>query len=933
MKNGLFSRFVSLVFVFSVVFSLLFIFSSASGSDSLQGNGVYTESLFFDDFFENYVGGMALTDAEREYIRYKDGLVATYSTNIPTSQINVEYDNGTLTVIAQEYVDPYSKNGAVTWIPTSATVEGMTRNFSDSPYTVRFDGLNASAGDSVSVKYIAEISISKEKINELVNLAYKDAVRLDEELRNKTEEYERLHSEYLANKSAYDQYLLEREAYELYLVEKSIYEDKNKEYLEYLEDLSEYEEAKAKYDAYLIAREQYYEDFSAYVNYLNDLKQYNEKVQAHKQYENDIALVRNQLGIVDATKTPLTSLERTVYWAIMGDTVTAVIEKKGDIVEVLGADPVVVDMAGASTDNLRELLKDYFDIPSDNEQERYRYYVTNYEAFRDNFVNLLVALDSLYCNDGVRGVMIAKEKHEKYLILVAQLYHVANALCDEVIPSYDGTYFFDSSYKIGMKYSSDKRVSVSKALENESFIVDTNNAAPLSDGYPIEPIIPTLTPIKEPTPPTQVSKPVEPDRIEKPTEPQLVSEPTAVAHPGSQPTPYVLGSYEQSLVDAFNRGEIQERNVYTGEDVTVALDINVSKLYVGVDQVVVTYYDKEYDSEEAQKTLYIVVVDKNSYADYGGPVPEKARDYEYSYRHCGWTDENGDVPNLFSVSENLNLYPKFESVKNIYEEKWIVDGQTYFENPGTPSMNKSGEFYYDFSGWRTEADCDSLIITHTALFERPLVITEHGPCKIIYENSSFIIQPTADAYEFDIGYLLERGAGSGGIVIKNPCGLQLSLSYTDTLLVKEAGVCSIAVKASGESSSFIYGVSLLGKDGEAVSVNAKIGYRISAVIKDVSHFSFYNINNGERKNVRYGYEEGIFSFSAVPFVDYYATVEYSLNAIPFDKVEVSFQDANVQPGETVVLNLSSVPGITVDRVYYITSSGTNDRLSTTVSPG
>ena len=59
----------------------------------------------------------------------------------------------------------------------------------------------------------------------------------------------------------------------------------------------------------------------------------------------------------------------------MGDTVSTVIDRKGDIVNVLKADGAVVDLAGEATENLRVLLTEFFDVKSVEGQ--YKYYITN----------------------------------------------------------------------------------------------------------------------------------------------------------------------------------------------------------------------------------------------------------------------------------------------------------------------------------------------------------------------------------------------------------------------------------------------------------------------------------------------------------------------------------------------------------------------------
>ncbi|MBR2432046.1 MAG: hypothetical protein IKB23_03930, partial [Clostridia bacterium] len=603
-------------------------------------------------------------------------------------------------------------------------------------------------------------------VNRFLNLSYNDAQRLEVEVKEKKEAYERENAEYLINLEKYSEYLSSLALYNAYLSEKRIYDEKYREYQDYLTQLEEYNEDIAAYNEYVALKDKYYLELAEYTKYLSYAELNLAKIEAYEKYRDKFEAVESQLAIIKATKTSLTSLKRTVYSAIMGDTVTAVIDKKGDIVEVLNADAAVVDMAGVATENLRILLKDFFAISAKDTEAQYHYYVTNYEAFRDNFVNLLVALDNLYLTPGVRGAMIAEEKHEKYLILVAQLYHIANALSDEPIKSYNGNYYFDSDYEIGSTYSKDKRASVSKALENESFITDTDNASPLPDGYPIEPDVPEYRFMEEPKMPEPVPCPIEPTPVAEPVAPALVEKPEYVSVPGEAPIEYVAPREVLLIIEEYNAGRLSERQEYLGGDIIILPEITVAKTFVGAREVVVTYYSNEFDSTDEQRVIYSVRIEENTCADYLGELPAKLEDSEFIYTHSGWTDENGKDVNLSCVSEDLKLYPKFSATQKEYETKWVVDGEEYHENPGVPPLSQNDEIYYDFSGWERAQDPVTSDVVYTAVFDTPLVLTDKGVTRVCFEDGYYVVMPDAVSNKFDLGRLIERAAGGAGIKIK-----------------------------------------------------------------------------------------------------------------------------------------------------------------------
>ena len=925
-----FLRAISLFVLLATVASVLFVTVFANENDYSSPSATYTKEIYADEFLEDYVGITNLSQAEKDYLRLRSGFLFAYNAGIPTSHIKVSFDEGTLSVSAEEYVYSSPSGVRIVWTPVSASVKDKTFEFPADSYSVEFTGVDESVTDSVAVKYRASFVVSEETVNRLINLSYNDAHTLEDEVEVKRLEYESAYSEYLINEEKYNEYLASLAVYNAYLSEKRIYDEKNAEYLTYLAELREYEEALADYEAYVALRDKYYLDLAEYTKYLAYAEHNMAKIEEYEKYQEKIDTVEAQLDIIRATKTDVTSLGRDVYSAIIGGTVTSVIDRKGDIVKVLQADERVVDMAGTATENLRVLLKEFFDIPKNKLEEQYRYYITNYEGFRDNFVNLLVALDNLYLNSGVRGAMIAEGKHEKYVILVAQLYHIANALSDVPIKSYDGKYYFDSNYKIGSRYSADKQISVSEALENSEFIVDTNNATPLKDGYPIKPEVPEYKLMEEPVMPSPVTSPIKPEPVSKPDEPAPVSEPVYAQNPGKKPTPYVVPAEISALISSYNSGELFERDDYSGGDITITPEIDVSKKFINIDEITVTYYDGEYNSNEEKNILYQVTIDRNTYADYLGDVPQKQEDSEYVYSHTGWTDEHGNEQNLTCVSDSLNLYPKFSATEKEYETVWVINGERFYDNPGEPSIPMAEEFYFDFSGWKKTVDPETSDVTYIAVFDKPLVPTSSGAAKISYNDGNFVVEPSTVSNKFDISFLLERASGIGGIIIKTVRGEEFSISYSDTMQMYEEGVHSIGFSAVSGSDDYAYALFAYGPDGESISSSAKILFASSCEASDLSHFVLYNYNDaGEKKFLRYSLANGKISFNATPGVKYRARVEYSLTAVPLDAVNIVLNKTTASCEEVVSVYLEKKPGIRIDRIYTMGSDGKKNALDGT----
>ncbi len=913
-----------------VVLLICFVFpfiSYASDADYSYLAAPSKTTVYADDFLESELG-VVLSDAEKKYLELQSGFVFSYNSNIPTSYITIDYNETKkeAVVTVADYVYLAENGTTVIWKPVSVTVGGESKNITEGNYTVKFTGVESGSAD---VKYTAEFTVTKESINRLLNLAYNDAPLLKTMIAEKKQEYTKLHSDYLANCTKYEKYLAALAEYEglyalysEYLSQKRIYDEKNAEYLKYLSDYSDYENAKKKYDEYLIAREQYYVDYAKYLEYLEYASQHQSKIDAYEAYLKKINTVKLQLNIINKTKTPVTELKRTIYDAIMGDTVTSVVANKALIAnELVGVSGETVDRAGVATENLRALFTDYFALPSD--EQKYNYYITNYDSFKNNFSELFRTLDKLYQNDKVRGVLVEQDKQQKYIILLSQLYYISHALTDGRVAKYDGGYY-SSDYSIFVGYDkSGKKIVTTplKTIGSNLYIPDYDNATPLNDGYPTPVEKPEFTEMQEPTMPQRVRLPIEPDPVSKPVPPKTVTkptEPTEVKKPGKEPQPYVAPDEVQAVISAYDGGKLKPREEYTGEDIKISPEIAVSKKIVDPESVTVVFYDKEYNSALAQNELYRVSIDKGTYADYLGKYPEKLEDSEYIYTFSGWTDKSGNKVNFNEINTDLSVYPKFDAEEKEYNVKWVVEGKELDDNPGTPKKEPVRNLCYVFTHWEKSVDKVTSDVTYTACFEERFIVPlSSGGADISFVDGNYVVKTTSSSSKFDISMLVECAAEKGGIIMETARG-RVSFSYTETLELKKSNAHTLEIVVrQRDTGGYRYAVNLYKADESKISYSSRANVKFACDIDDITHLVLYYEENGEKKLIRNSADGDSISFTANTGKMYSANIEYTLNPIPHEGVTITVDKVSAALNEKVTVTVVAEPGVKVHKLYYI----------------
>ena len=957
MNNRSITRCAAALLLLTLVFAVFVTPAAAEGQGSVDLSrpaSSHNVTVTSADLVEYFLGA-GISEEERDYLARHGGVTLKYEAGITTSYVITEYHEGSLTVIAQEYSYTAEDGTRVTWIPARVSVGDQTLPLTHAPegYLALIDGVTESDETVARIEYTLDISVPTETVNRLINLAYNDLPTVRAEIEAGEAEYERLYKEYEQGVILYDEYLAAAAKYEAdlaaytsYLSEKKIYEDARAEYEKYLAALDEYESALRAEEEYKAALEEYNTALANYNAYIAELDVYNARLAEYNEYLTKISLVREQIAAMDVMFTKMTEWKRSAYNAIMGNLVTEVLEGNRDLFEGVGfkVDACLIDDAGAATYALRDILTEYKALKT--EVEKYQFYISNYEAYRDNVTLLLQSLDELYNYDKIRAAMNAKDPSypAKYEILVAQLAICANGLTDGPVYAYWGVYHDTKCTTEGCtlsahrnnRYVIDENTKIHKTSVKEviggTYITDTDNSTPLADGIPVEvaePVAPT--PVTRPTKPVAPTVPARPDEVADPgNPPAAVREPTAptpVDEP-TEPTPFTPDPVNAALVALYDRGGLEKREELTGE-VKYTARATVDKRVFGVDTVTVFFFDL------AGNLLYRTEVDGGTRADYVGDIPKKAEDISATYTFSHWVDSEGVAHSLSAVDTDLALYPAFTANPKSYDVTFDVDGvktvisTVYGSLPefvGTPTRPDDEYSEYSFAGWDREITPVDGPTEYRATFTSTYILPLNSGGARITDNGTNLVAECADpfTYKFDLAGLIARATSAGkmrGILLDTRV-FDITIGYQTLLTMKEAGDTTVTLNRTRRGDYTWYYTAKIGEGS----------YRVTAAVPCELSYGrqlrlYYAGTEGEKKAVLFGYASGAVSFTMNTGVKYTLAEEYDLDMIESPLVGITAPTGAIARGDRVELAVDIPKGVSLDRLYLVYPDGTEVDVS------
>ncbi len=909
--------FLAVLFLF--VLGLTIYAEGRAEHDLSRPNSHFTEIISSAEILESYLG-QELIKEERDYLAKYGDVTLKYDTGITTAYVQTEYSDATRTLSLTAYPYKYISEDKteVVFVPDTVTLGERTERFvlDGDKYVASFSEVQEDDSLYAEVRFSLDFLISAEELNSLLNKAYNDAPLWIKKL----EDYNAAKEEYEKGIAPYEEYLeklaIYSQDYEQYLSEKKIYDEALSEYENYLDELRLYNQAIEDYNTYDERLLEYGRLYAEYREYLLACEAYEKSLEPYNEYLATLEKIRGQLLAIETAKTPMT-MDRTLYSAIMGSLVDSVLENKDVLTSSLaGVSPEVIDLAGDCTEKLRALLKSYYSLKT--EEEKYSYYTVNYEAFRDNFSGLLRALDNLYRNKRVRGILIAEEKDVKYIILVSQLYIISNALSNTDIYSIDGSYAFDKSYTIENRTPLD-------VLENIEYLPDTNSAAPLSSGYPEK--------IAAPKEPTRVEEPIKPEVVVIPAYPEEITKPEPIRNAPTAPTVVpepVCPEYYEHTPEVLALTEAYEANLLlareeTAETFSLLVSQRVNKKIFGVATVSVVFCNSSGD------TLYLTEVDMGTRAEFMGEYPTKEQDEASLYSFSHWIDENGESVDLSSVSDNLVLYPAFSSTPRKYNVTFVVDDEEYTASfdygstpicPVEPKKQDDGLYRYVFSGWDAPirpVSCDAI---YNALFDSSYLMPLGNVGAYVTVEDGYAVADCTGVFasQYDASYLIEKArAEQLGITLVTSKGV-FSASYSTVLSMYKNGHTvfspSYVVSNKNGVSVYSYSVNLEGAEN--------IGYRMSAslpIANKNDRMRLTYVKDGVKTYVPFSFGGESIELTVSTGVKYTLCEEYTITKIPSQLVSFELSDTFFAPGDAVTVDVNLPKGVSLIKVYLLGPDG------------
>lgn len=459
-----------------------------------------------------------------------------------------------------------------------------------------------------------------------------------------------------------------------------------KEYYAYLAEKHTWDQEKAEYDAYREAYAQYELDLENYKNYEQNLEkyqqikdantvkeaEYNAAVEKYNAYLANLAIAEKQLANLDvALFTKLTYLDRELYACLFSPLVDEVVGRKDELVAVRPKLEGPIDDCAIASAAIQKIFR-----PSDGKhydklkttEEKYTFYVNNYDAICANILLLGESLYKIYTTSGIRDLMHTAPQvlgrpdyTEKLSIFIGQLLCLSDALHDKDMTYTDGSGKSHKLSDITFRYwnqagSEIKNISINNMFENKAYVKDNNDAKPIS-----------FATVNKPVEPQYEQLPPEPDTLSEPQEPAAVPHPgtdPALLHPVADPTEgrnlpefdwvQFLNDekYRKILTDVYNEFKNADSRIESAEDIVFSPEITLERPFKAV-YVDVSFYDTDGNKITEKR------VEKGSSVVFDKQLPTKSEDVTATYTFDKWITEDGTPYDLYSVNESVSLYPGF----------------------------------------------------------------------------------------------------------------------------------------------------------------------------------------------------------------------------------------------------------------------------------
>ena len=713
------------------------------------------------------ITGESVGRPEAEYLDAYTDHILSVTDSFSNGTLGLQYENGSLTVTAKVYSYTSAGGSTVRWIPEYAELDGvktpLTSDDGES-YSCTISGVTPREGASASVKYSCSISISKDRANALINLAFNDAteaVRLEEE-------YHAVLGEYLESYRRYEKYLEDMEVYEQdaekyneYLSLKAEYEKYLAAYKKYLTDLANYDTKLAIYNDYLAKYDEY---LDAKAEYERIYAENSDSMDEYIKYYTDLNKVRSSMYAIESIFIKPDSGHGTLFGALQNKEMINLFNKYKDLLKMYGVSSETVKQLSDTTDELNELLKDYSAERDRSEQAAFEFYCAHYSELRDKFKylydsmveimnptlfnHMCTKIDKIdYKDDPERAAYI---KHRTIMVL-AQTYLVCKSLDDSETAS--GSWDF-------YNYSGKKHTYAFTDLISQNVIItDTNAASPEGIVWPTD--VPDFVLPPVPQEPEKAAKPLKPAEVDEPQEPAKVEEPIlpeTVEHPGEAPSGLEILLKTTEIVDALKDGTLTQRVELTS-DATIELSHTVSKLISFENKPVMTVYGYDMSTPVLEK-----IISSDSDISMPESAPEREADKKYVYSFRGWSVSQTELipptgDNRPDGAEDFCIYAIYSAEERLYTVTWVTaageftESYTYGSVPsfdGDTSKPSSPTTVDTFERWSPPLSAVTADRTYTAQYsesERKYSVSWVLPDKTITRSYSYGASPEEPALD------------------------------------------------------------------------------------------------------------------------------------------------------------------------------------------